>query len=91
MSGIGGIKRGPSSAGPFQNDHNFDKLSEPGRHAHGEHDGAISKILGFEQRNKGRTSKIEYDGKPPMTSGGEYETDTPQPTSKDSAAGKSRP
>jgi len=91
MAGIGGVKRGPSSAGPFQNDHHFAKLDEPGRHEHDEHDAAIAKIIGLEQRNKGRTDEAGYSEKPPMTGPGALTTERPQPTSGDRAAQISRP
>ncbi|HKR55552.1 MAG TPA: hypothetical protein VJS20_04580 [Gemmatimonadales bacterium] len=91
MPGIGPIQRGSNGVGPFQNDHHYADLKEPGRHEHGEHDAAIGKIIGLEQRNKGRTSKQEYEGAPPMRSPGEYTTEKPQPTSGDRPATVSRP
>jgi len=91
MAGIGGVRGGKNGVGPFQNDDNYADLTEPGRHVHGEHDAAVSTILGLEQRNKGRTSKKEYADKPPMTGPGKLTSERPQPSSQDVAASKSRP
>jgi len=91
MAGIGGLKRGEGSVGPFQLDHHYADLKEPGRHVHDEHDAAIAKVIGLEQRNKGRTSKQDYADQPPTRSPGDLSTEQPQPTSNDRAAKISRP
>jgi len=91
MAGLGGLKRGAGSAGPFQLDHHYAKMEEPGRHEHDEHDAAIAKVIGLEQRNKGRTSKMSFAGQPPMQAPGEYTSERPQPSSDDGAARVSRP
>lgn len=91
MPGIGGIQRGANGVGPFQCDHNFADMTEPGRHEHEEHDATIAKVTGLEQRNKGRTSKVEYEGQPPMRSPGALSTEKPQSTSTDRAARIARP
>ncbi len=90
MPGIGGIKRGANGVGPFQCDHNFADLNEPGRHEHEEHDAVIARVTGLEQRNKGRTSKQEYEGQPPTMRPGSLSTEEPQDTSRDRAATISR-
>lgn len=91
MAGIGGIKRGTNGVGPFQLDHHYADMNEPGRHVHDEHDAAIARVLGLEQRNVARTSKTDYQGQPPMRSPGALSTETPQPSSQDSPAKISRP
>lgn len=84
------VKGGSNGVGPFQNDHHYADLNAPGRHAHDEHDAAIAKVLGLEQRNKGRTSKADYSDQPPMTAPGKLTTEKPQPSSKDRSASISR-
>ena len=91
MAGIGSIKKGTNGVGPFQCDDHYADLKEPGRHEHDEHEGAIAKVIGLEQRNKARTDANGYAGKPPMTGPGELTTERPQPTSGDRAAHISRP
>jgi len=91
MPGIGGVKGGSNGVGPFQNDHHYADISEPGRHVHDEHDAAIAKVLGLEQRNVARTDKASYADKPPVTSPGKLTTERPQPSSQDPAAKISRP
>jgi hypothetical protein len=90
MAGIGGVKGGANGNPPFQMDHHFADMAEPGRHVHGEHDSVIGKITGLEQRNKGRTSK-EMQGDPPMLAPSELTTERPQPSSKDRGARVARP
>jgi hypothetical protein len=91
MAGIGGVKGGSNGVGPFQLDHHYADMTEPGRHVHDEHDGAIAKILGLEQRNVARTSKSDYADKPPMTRPGKLSTEQPQASSQDAPAKISRP
>jgi hypothetical protein len=85
------VKGGANGVGPFQLDHHYADLTEPGRHVHDEHDPAIAKVLGLEQRNKARTSLSDYSDKPPMTGPGNLSTEKPQPTSMDRPAKISRP
>lgn len=91
MPGIGGVKGGSNGVGPFQLDHHYADITEPGRHVHDEHDAAIAKVLGLEQRNVARTSKSDYSGKAPETAPGKYSSEKPQPSSVDPAAKISRP
>jgi hypothetical protein len=90
MPGIGGVKGGSNGVGPFQLDHHYADLKEPGRHEHDEHDAVIGKVLGLEQRNRGRTSQADYADQPPMTGPGKLSTEKPQPTSTDRASKISR-
>lgn len=91
MAGIGGVKGGSNGVGPFQMDHHYADITEPGRHVHDEHDAAIAKVLGLEQRNVARTSKADYSDKPPMAGPGKLTTERPQASSQDPAARISRP